>query len=131
MGISILNLGISVDRTRPVPEGFREASAVVMDSFQPGDAIVATGVYPILGLMHYLPEGTPTERLVAPRDSPGTWVIVGQDRYEFRTNRIWIVYRGAVESGKFGDWIRGQFPIVAVDEWFGGIHLQLREKVGG
>jgi mannosyltransferase len=131
VGIFILNLGISLDRTRPQNEGYRAAAAVVMDLIQPGDAIVATAVYPILGLTRYLPDGTPTQGLFASRESPGSWVVVDQDGNEFQTNRIWILYRGPAESARFGVWIQQRFPVVAVDEEFGGIRLQLRETSGG
>jgi hypothetical protein len=131
VGISIVNLGISVDQTKPVPEGYREASAVLMDSVQPGDAIVVIGFYQFLGLNHYLPEGTPTQKLVASRDNPGSWVILDKDGNEFQTNRIWILDKGPAKEGTLGNWIQRRFPLIVMDEWFGLIRLQLRETSGG
>jgi hypothetical protein len=135
VGVSVVNLGIFVDRTKPLPEGYREAAVVLLDQVQSGDAIVVmVGVWTPLGLDHYLPEGTSRQKLVASWNNPDSWVIRDQDGNEFRTNRIWILDNGppsAFSAVKAGDWIQRRFPIVTTDMRFGSIRLQLRETSGG
>lgn len=131
IGASLLILGTSIDRTRPVREDYRSAAIDVMARLAPGDAIVAYPGSSTPGLIRYLPEGTPTQRLVASVQQPGSWVIENADGSAERPRRLWVVIRGASPPPGLRDWIATNYPLVLAEGWYGDVRLQLRASTGG
>ena len=126
LALSVLTLAVSFDQTRPAQDGYRAAAAHVTEVARPGDAIVALWDNSLLGLARYLPEGTPTERVIASQDEPGRFVIVSADGSPFAADRLWIVSRDRSPAPELAEWIARTFPQVVEEEWFGLIRLQLR-----
>lgn len=131
IGLSAVHLGTSIDRTRPTPEDYRSATAAVEEGLRPGDAIVSLADYPIIGVVRYLPEGTPTQKLHPAPERPGSWKIVDENGRELRPQRLWVVNRGTNTTAAFDAWINRAYPEIIVDEQFGLLTLQLRTVAGG
>lgn len=131
LGMSVLILGVSIERTRPNLEDYKSAAGFIEESLMTGDAIVAIGGYPIRGLLRYLPEEIPTETLVASPNIPGSWAIVTSDGIEVQASRIWILYRIFGPSRELGDWINRTYPVVVSNTQFDGLQLQLRQTRSG
>lgn len=131
VGLMVLNLGASIERTRPSREDYRSVAADVLARGEPGDAIVAYPTSSVHGLTRYLPEGTSIHRLVSSARQPGSWMIVGTDGAEERPRRLWIVIRDANPPSALRDWITKNFPYVIRQGWYGSVRLELRGAAGG
>jgi hypothetical protein len=125
VGVSLLLLGASIDRTRPPPEDYRGAAADVMVGLRPSDGIVADNNFPITGLVRYLPEGVKTQRFVAPSPERKTWSIRNAGGATVQPERIWLLIRTAPPPG-LRDWLFTNYPIVVSEQWYGQLILQLR-----
>jgi mannosyltransferase len=131
VGLMVLNLGASIDRTRPSREDYRSVAADVLARGEPGDAVVAYPDWSMSGLTRYLPEGTSTHRLVASARQPGSWMIVDADGVEERPRRLWIVIRATSLPPGLRDWIARNFPLVLGEGRYGSVRLELRGAAGG
>jgi mannosyltransferase len=125
VGVSVLLIGASIDRTRPPPEDYRGAAADVTERLRPVDGIVAVSNYPITGLVRYLPEGIETQRFIAPSPERQTWSIRNAEGATVQPERIWLVIRDAPPPG-LRDWLFTNYPIVVSEQWYGQLILQLR-----
>jgi len=131
VGAFAINLGFSLDQTRPVAQDVRGIAAFLETAAEPRDAIVAVPGYFASGVKRYLPAETPTHRLIASTSSPDSLVIVDRKGHEFPAERIWVVLqqRQRQPADSSLDWIAEEFPVVKARQSFGGLRVELREKL--
>jgi hypothetical protein len=131
VGAFAINLGFSLDQTRPVAQDVRGIAAFLETAAEPRDAIVAVPGYFASGVKRYLPAETPTHRLIASTSSPDSLVIVDGKGHEFPAERIWVVLqqRQRQPADSSLDWIAEEFPVVKARQSFGGLQVELREKL--
>ena len=130
VAVSIVNLGLGWNGTRPFAENYRAAASMYLASARPGDALVAIGEFPILGLVRYLPDGVATESIVSDESNPDLYVIRDQSSADVQPNRIWILHRDVETTPELEAWIERQFPTVNRNRRFGAIRLELRSRSG-
>jgi 4-amino-4-deoxy-L-arabinose transferase-like glycosyltransferase len=130
VGAFAVNLGFSLDQTRPVAQDVRGVAAFLEAAAEPGDAIVAVPSYFANRVRRYLPAEVPTHRLSTSTSSSDSLVIVDRNGREFAADRIWVVLqqrqRQAADSSQ--DRIAEEFPVVTARHSFGVLRLELREK---
>jgi hypothetical protein len=127
VGVSVLLLGASIDRTRPPPEDYRGAAAVVMEGLRPSDGIVADNNFPITGLVRYLPEGVATQKFIAPSIERKSWSIRNAEGATVQPERIWLLIRTAPPPG-LSTWLFANYPKILSEQPYGQLILQLRSS---
>lgn len=127
VALSLVALGTSVGRIR-FGEDYRSAAAVVLDDLRDTDAIVPFGGFSLIGLTRYLPEGTPTHRIVPSAEIVGDWSVVAPDSSSMAADRLWVIVLEKYPPPEFAEWVSTDFPYVVIDRPLGEVRLVLRQR---